>query len=482
MKLPHVQRYRRLIARSGLIVLLTTIIPACVSSGMGSGLVGQLGGFGRGVQVHSYGIRGTVLDVTGTLAAVQDDRSHTIFAVTLPPGGQAAAMPGARVDVSGTFSGGMIHAAKIMPVDGEAWPAPAEPAGPAPHRPGPIEHVLFLLQENHSFDNYFGTFPGADGLPPGLSVEGTSPYHLSSTRTGNLAHGKGTALQAVNGGRMDRFVTAEHSTETMGFYNERDIPNYYAYARHFTLADRFFSSFMGPSLPNHLFALAADCGAVTANSLAPPSGGFDFPSLPERLEAAGVSWKVYDGGSSPGSFSGLNPLGGFHSFMKDKALRSRIVSAADLFRDLREGTLPSAAWIFPDPEESEHPLTDIRVGMWFVTAVANALMKSAYWRSTLLVVSWDEYGGFYDHVAPPQVDGKGCGPRVPALIISAHARPGWVDHTTYDFTSVLRFMEDLSGVQPLAARDAAAASIGESLNLDQPPLAPFLISEPGNGL
>ena len=277
---------------------------------------------------------------------------------------------------------------------------------------------------------------------------------------------------------MDRFVSAEHSAQTMGWYDGTDIPNYWAYARSFTLADRFFSSFMGPSLPNHLFALAADAGDVTANRMTPPAGGFGVPSLAERLESAGIPWKVYDGGSTPGSFSGLNPLPGFSSLMKSSILRSRVVPATELFRDLRDGSLPAAAWIFPDPEESEHPLTDIRVGMWYVTAVVNALMKSSAWRSTVLVVSWDEYGGFYDHVAPPQVDAKGYGPRVPALIISAYSRSGLVDHTIYDFTSVLRFMEGLFGVPPLATRDAQANDIGASLDMAQPPLPRFFIAAP----
>ncbi len=447
-------------------------LAACL--GFGSGLVGQLGGLGRSEQVEADGIRGTILDSTGTLAAVQDERSRTIFMVQVPAAQLGALDAGKIVDVSGTMRDGILRAQSLRASGGSPWPR-VESLSESQDR---IQHVLFLLQENHSFDNYFGTFPGVDGIPPGTKVEGVAPFHLSSPRTGNLPHGKATVQAAVNGGAMDRFVSAEHSTQTMGYYDGSDIPNYWAYARHFTLADRFFCSSTGPSLPNHLFALAASAGDVTANRIMPPAGGYGFPSLAERLEQAGVSWKVYDGGANAGSFSPLDPFSGFSSVMKSEALRSRLVPNAQFFRDLRAGDLPSVAWLFPNPEESEHPLTDIRVGMWYVTAVANALMKSPYWRTTVLVVSWDEYGGFYDHVPPPLVDGQGYGIRVPALVISSRARPGNVDHTTYDFSAVLKLMERQFGVSPLSTRDAEANDMGLSLDMSQPPLTPVLIGAP----
>jgi len=441
-------------------------LSACM--GFGSGLVGDLGGLGRSDQVRADGIRGTVLDVTGSLAAVQDERSRTIFMVQLPGGGPGLP-PGQVVDLTGDLQNGVLHADSVSLAGGKPWPQ----AAPAGESAEPIQHILFLLQENHSFDNYFGSFPGADGIPPGVKVEGVAPFHLQSFRTANLAHGQRAVSTAVHGGAMDRFVTAEKSSDTMGYYQEADIPNYWAYARRFALADHFFSSSDGPSLPNHLFALAATAGKVITNTLRPP-GGYSFPSLAERLQQAGVSWKVYDGRPDPG-FSALDPFAAFSSTMTSPEIRSRLVGTAELFRDLREGHLPHAAWIFPDAEESEHPMTDIRVGMWYVTAVVNALMKSPYWATTVLVVSWDEYGGFYDHVPPPRVNGVSEGIRVPALIISARARPGYVDATEYDFTSVLKLMENTFGVAPLSDRDAQAQDISASLDAVQQPLPPFLI-------
>ncbi len=452
-----------------LAALFCMSLSACL--GFGSGLVGDLGGFGRSEQVRADGIRGTVLDVTGSLAAVQDERSRTIFMVEIPADQRDVLEPGTMIDISGSMRDGVLRAEAVHVSGGTPWPR-AEPTGENPDR---IRHVLFLLQENHSFDNYFGSFPGADGLPANTRVEGVAPFHLRSFRTANLAHGKAAVLAAVDGGAMDRFVTAERSTDTMGYYEEADIPNYWRYARSFALADRFFGPSTGPSLPNHLFALAASADGVTTNMLRPPPGGYTFPSLAERLSQAGVTWKVYDGRPDPGSFSALDPFSGFSAVMKSQEVRSGLVANTALFRDLRTGRLPEVAWIFPNAEESEHPMTDIRVGMWYVTAVANALMKSPYWATTVLVVSWDEYGGFYDHVAPPRIDSQGEGIRVPALFISSRARPGYVDHTRYDFSSVLKLIENTFGVQPLSSRDAAAQDVSGSLDMSSPPRAPVLI-------
>ncbi|HUI72351.1 MAG TPA: alkaline phosphatase family protein [Spirochaetia bacterium] len=422
----------------------------------------------------THSVHGTVLDITGSLAAIQDNSTNTIFMTEVPEQQRAALQPGLMVEATGGMQDGVLRAKTVLIYGGSPWPK-ADVAGEAPDR---IRHVLFLLQENHSFDNYFGAFPGVDGLHPNVTVEGAVPFHLGTFRPANLPHGRSAVLTAIDSGAMDKFVSAEHSTETMGYYTGADIPTYWAYAKRFALADRFFASSVGPSLPNHLFALAANADDVVMNTLRPPSGGYPFPSLAEKLEQAGVSWKVYDGKKKPERFSALDPFPGFSSFLGDKRLRSRLVPNVQLFRDVRSGGLPAAAWIFPNPEESEHPLTDIRTGMWYVTAVVNALMKSSYWATTVLVVSWDEYGGFYDHVAPPHVDDQGYGIRVPALIISSRAKPGFVDHTVYDFSSVLKLMEKVSGVPHVSDRDARANDIAGSLDMSGPVRAPFLISSP----
>ena len=443
---------------------------SCATLANGS-FAGHVLGAARGLEAGTAGIKGPVLDVTGNLLAVEEESSGTVFAIRVTDADARGQRPGMVVQASGSFLHGILEAQKLSSAGGDPWPPPR--ALEAAH-PG-IEHVILIVQENHSFDNYFGTYPGADGLPDGITVEGVAPFHLPSPISRNMPHGRSTARSAVDEGEMDRFVSAERSRDTMGYYDGSDIPNYWAYARHFALADRFFSSAMGPSLPNHIYCVAATSEGVTTNLDRPPGEGFTFPSLPESLQAAGISWKCYVGGKDPMAFSALNPLAGFRSIRRDPSLKARMVRTASLFRDLRDGSLPSVSWVFPSPEESEHPLSDVQVGMWYVTEVVNAVMKSPYWPNTVVVVTWDEYGGFFDHVAPPRVDEAGFGPRVPALVISAYARAGAVDHTSYDFASVLRLIEDTFHVAPLGPRDAQAASMAGALDPGQAPLAPLII-------
>jgi phospholipase C len=445
------------------------LLCSCTSL-FGSRFAGGVLEAARSLEARTAGITGTVVDRTGNLLTIEDDRTATLYCVRSTSVPSADLQPGVRARVSGTFESGVLAADTLQRIGGSEWAAPV--SGPAGSTG--VSHVIVLMQENHSFDNYFGTFPGADGIPAGTSVDGVAPFHLAQAVTSNPPHSAEAAAAAMNGGRMDRFVRVAGTSDPMGYYDARDLPNYWAYARRFALADRFFSSFAGPTLPNHLFLVAGRSPGVTRNVRTPPGGSFRFPSLPDALDAAGVSWKCYVGQTDPLGFGPLNPLPGFSS------LRSKpwsFAATGALFRDLRAGTLPSVAWVFPSQEESEHPLTDVRIGMWYVTAIVNALMKSSAWANTVLVVTWDEYGGFFDHVTPPTREGFSLGPRVPALIISPYARPGLVDHTTYDSASILRYVEDLFHLPPLTARDRDAASIGGMLG-EAAAAEPLLITDP----
>ena len=419
------------------------------------------------------------MDITGQLISVQRG-SNTIFTVydskQIPPN----AKPGVSVTVKGKSSAGLIYAEQLQVLGGTPWPEPVT----APQPSGCVDHIIFLIQENHSFDNYFGTYPGADGLTPYIKLPvfaganpDVAPFHFTKPLSHDIDHSWQTAISAINGGKMNAFVYAEKSKDTMGYYDETDLPNYWAYARHFMLFDHFFSSLAGPSLPNHLYTVAGQSGGLVKNLDTPPEGGFEFPELGEELQKSGVTWKYYDGKADPKAFSLWNPLPGFTTFMSDKELMTHLVHGSQFFRDLRDGTLPSVSWIVPNSEESEHPPADIQLGMWYVTDLINALMKSPYWNNSALVLTWDDYGGFYDHVPPPQVDTYGYGPRVPALMISPYAEAGKIDHTTYDFTSVLSFIENRQGLQALTARDGSANNIGNSLNLNKSASA-FTITQP----
>jgi phospholipase C len=426
-------------------------------------------------------LKGTVLDITGHLIAVQDSSDNIITTVYAPFAIPAAVEPGKIVEVRGRGAQGLLHTSHILVVGGTAWPAPT--TGPEPS--GRVEHILFLIQENRSFDTYFGTYPRADGFPPGHTVPlapgsaaKMAPFHFTFPLSHDIDHTYATCRAAMNGGKMDAFVTAERTLDTLGYYDRSDLPNYWAYADRFTLADRFFSSLAGPSLPNHLYTIAAQSGGIVSNMLEPPEGGFNFPTMAELLGDSKISWKYYDGGKVARAFSLWNPMPGFRSFMDNPELMSHLVPNVEYFQDLRAGTLPAVAWIVPHLFNSEHPTASPQVGMWYVTDLVNALMKSHYWHNTVLVITWDDYGGFYDHVPPPQVDQYGYGPRVPTLVISPYARPGHIDHTTYDFTSVLRFIEERHGLPALTARDKNANSLAHSLDLSQKPTPRFIISGP----
>lgn len=377
-----------------------------------------------------------------------------------------------------------------------------------------INHLIWIIQENRSFDNYFGTFPDADGIPPSTclpvlpgSKDCVKPFHMpDGLPICDLPHVWEVAHAAYDQGKMDGFVWAEGTSYTMGYYDDRDIPNYWNYARHFTLCDRYFSSFMGPSLQNHLFTVAAQDGGLThmphtlkevEDDLDDPDG-FSFASMVKLFHTANLDWKYYNETKplppgvdrnagindqfypDPKRFWIWNPLPGFKAVRDNAADMARLVDLKEYFQDLQRGTLPQVAWIVPDTEDSEHPPEPIPQGMWYVTNVINALMQSRYWQDSVVVLTWDDYGGFYDHVPPPEVDAFGYGPRVPTIVISPYAKRGFVSHDPYDFTSVLKFIEERWGLSYLTARDHHALDLRDCFNFSQAPAPPLVIPPPAN--
>lgn len=357
--------------------------------------------------------------------------------------------------------------------------------------PDRIKHVVVLMQENHTFDNYFGTFPGADGLPVGACLpkqrQGAAagciaPHHALGGHTSDPDHGKATALTAWNSGKMDGFVWAQtdrnlDGSAAMAYWDGQDIPLYWNLATDYVLADRFFSSAWGASQTNHLFWVAAQAAGGHGGI---PAAGFNVPTIFDRLQAAGVSWKMYVQNYKPkdtyraGAASGpqvvWTSLLAFPRFLDTPTLFSRIVDISEYQRDLQNGTLPAVSYIVPSGL-SEHPPGNVTAGQEFGASLVTGLMRSTAWDSSLFVLTHDDWGGYYDHVPPPQVDADGYGFRVPAIFISPYVRSGTIDHTVYDYTSILRFIEDNWRVAPLSARDASANSIGAALDLSQSPLA-----------
>ena len=370
----------------------------------------------------------------------------------------------------------------------------------------PIKHFIVMMQENHTFDNYFGTYPGADGLPadtkmpidpknPGAGY--VEPWHIGNSTITDLSHSGSTFTEQYNDGQMNGFVSAlnrrnQDGKVAMGYYDDRDIPYYWNLADNYVLFDRFFSSARDGSFANHMYWVAgippvADRGQELANYLA------DVPTIFDQLEASGVSWKFYVQNYDPTiTYRDLGtvgnrasqvvwvPLLNFDRFLDDPNLSSHIVDLSQYFDDLRAGTLPSVAYIIPSGA-SEHPPQYPATGMRYVKNLIQELMRSQYWDSSAFMLLYDDWGGWYDHVPPPQIDEYGYGPRVPALLVSPYARKGYVDSTELDFTSVLKFIEHNWNVKPLATRDANANNFLSAFDFERAPRqAEFLTLERGD--
>ena len=385
-----------------------------------------------------------------------------------------------------------------------APPAPDDDRGHHRHRHGlrRIQHIVFIVKENRTFDNYFGTFPGADGATTGMIHTGeVVPLSRQPDRlTHDIGHSFNNAVTAINSGAMNQFDLIPGGQDLSGYsqYLEEDIPNYFAYARYFTLADRMFSSLTGPSFPNHLYTVAAQSGGAINN---PNSGGiwgcdspqgarvqvlnddgtislvypcFDFTTLADRLEEAGISWKYYAPGIGESGFiwSSLDAI----SHIRFSPLwEENVVSDTQFVVDALNGDLPSVSWIVTGSGKSEHPPASTCIGENWTVEQLNAVMQGPLWSSTAIFLTWDDFGGFYDHVPPPDVDQFGFGPRVPLLIISPYARHRHISHTVYEFSSLLKFVERRFGLEALGDRDRAANDLLDSFDFDRHPLRPLLL-------
>ena len=344
----------------------------------------------------------------------------------------------------------------------------------------PIDHIIILYEENRSFDNYFGTYPGAKGFNPNVALPVSpgsrvtvSPFHLASLTTHDLSHAHTAAIVAMDGGKMDGFVYAEKSNLTMGYYDYRDIPYYWDYASKFVLCDNFFTSELEPSLPNHLFLIAGQSGGLYENA---DTFSLDILVIMDELESHGVSWKYYYNGASGYNKEGLwNPLPGIKSFKDNPSRLANMAPNGRFLQDLQNGSLASVVWVMPLSDESEHPPANVDVGEHYIVNLVNAVMQSKYWSSSAIFMTWDDYGGWYDHVAPPQLDSFGLGFRTPCLVISPYAKEGFIDHQQNDFCSILKFIETRYDLSSLTLRDANANNMIEVFDFNQQPRALLIL-------
>jgi phospholipase C len=364
----------------------------------------------------------------------------------------------------------------------------------------PIRHIVVLMQENHSFDNYFGTYPGADGLPARACLPKSFQEALGCSRPSHvgghavLGLGNDPALFSAqyHGGKMDGFLAAYRVgrglgglPNPLGYYDARDLPYAWNLADNFVLFDHFFSSAHGGSVWNHMFAISAAPGNPSADVL-PPGGYPDTTTIFDRLQSAGIPWRFYVNdfdptntvdSPAPARTSQLLqvPLLAMPRFIHSPRLASSIVDIQQFYRDAQSGHLPAVSYIAPG-SLSEHPPGKLVAGQTFLRTIVGELMRSPEWSSTAFVLTYDSWGGWYDHVRPPTVDRYGYGFRVPALLVSPYARRGSIDHATLDFTSILRFIEDNWQLAPLTQRDAGARSIASAFDFAAAPRSPAFVS------
>ncbi len=377
--------------------------------------------------------------------------------------------------------------------------------GPVPTGLEKIKHIVFIVKENRTFDNYFGTFPGADGATSGrISTGQIIPLRHTPDRTKHdIDHSWRAAVAAIDGGKMDKFDLSGGGNvrgELLAYsqHVEADIPNYWTYARTFVLADRMFSSLTGPSFPNHLYTVGAQSGGAINNpnktkgswgcdsdesatvqvmdergTITQQFPCFDFQTVADSLETAHISWKYYAPRYGEGGYI-WNALDAIRHIRQTDLWTTRVAHESQFADDARNGRLPAVSWLVTG-RASEHPPGSACMGENWTVAQLNAIMAGPDWNTTAVFITWDDFGGFYDHVPPPTVDSFGFGPRVPLLIISPYAKRGYISHTQYEFSSLLKFVESRYGLAPLTARDRVANTMLDSFDFTQTPQPPRLL-------
>jgi len=356
----------------------------------------------------------------------------------------------------------------------------------------PIKRVIYLMLENRSFNNLFGKFPGANGTTVGVRQGKEVPLiQCPEWLPGDLPHDRAAHLNCLDNGEMDGFDTGIYGpVYAYSQFDEDQIPNYYTWARDYVLCDNFFSSVGGPSYPNHYFFIAGQSGGVLDNpenievkfvgnkkfkswgcdavgenvfvftkdehgNLTKHDTCFNFKTVPEQLSAIGVDWTYYS--ASPGQVGYFwNALNGISSVFHSDMFHEHTRPVDRLIEDIEADRLPAVTWVTPRFELSDHPPFSTAFAHNWTTDIVNALMSSPQWMHTALFITWDEWGGFYDHVLPPVVDDIGLGIRVQMLVLSPYARKGYLDDAQGEFSTPLRFIADNWGLDYLTPRIADA--------------------------
>jgi phospholipase C len=379
----------------------------------------------------------------------------------------------------------------------------------------PLQHVVIVIQENRSFDNFFATFPGADGTTHGTLHTGkVVPLTKHALLFKNdLTHTYHTYRVAYDNGKMDGFdlVPAGSASQPAGAYNYAYvdppfIAPYWTLAKEYVLADHTFQTQGSGSFTAHQDLIAggsaidATRSVIDLPSIGPPWGCdsppgtvtslittndvyetnagpypcYAYATLRDLLDRKHVSWKYYtpyykaNGGAIWNAFEAIKAV-------RDGSEWKTNVSEpqTNVFKDIANKSLPAVSWVIPQANDSDHPGEPEDHGPSWVAQIVNAIGESQYWNTTAIVIVWDDSGGFYDHVPPPQLGSGGLGFRVPMIVVSPYALKGRVVHTAYEFGSVVKFVEDVWGLGRLSQTDVRATSIANCFDFNAPP-RPFV--------
>ena len=320
----------------------------------------------------------------------------------------------------------------------------------------PIKNVLICCNENRSFDHYYGYAPfvGSFGVPAGYSQPdgqgGTvTPNLLTSGITADPNHDWAHIHSEWDNGLMDGFYTTDGSG-AMGYYDSSELSFYYGLINNFALCGNYFCSMLGPTYPNRLYLAAGTSGGNTTNSIA--AGSLSYPCILDLLEANGITWKVYaiNRGCTVGSNGYCDNMFQFFSaWYQDPRVNN--YTESDYEADLSGGTLPLVSFLMTNDATGEHPPYPISMGINNQKNILKLLTRSSYWKSSAYLFTYDEAGGFFDHVAPPVFDAYGAGIRVPTWVISPYSKKGHVSGAQCEHASVLKFVERTFHLPTLAS-------------------------------
>src|SRR5579871_1387289 len=441
------------------------------------------------------------------------------------PRGRAGALAAILLFVGSTLLSGpaLTPSQSAAPTHFSGWLLPGNGSNP-------IQHIIMVMQENHVYDTFFGTYcqavgPYCDvngtGIPPGTCVphnpanlsQGCQAPYLAApgavTAPVDLVHDWAPAHQAYDNGSMDGFYYAEnHQNSTFLYYNGAEIPTYWDIAEQYGIADNFFASALSYSTPNHWYLVAGasppqgvnqslNRAAPGSTRLTPAEQNYlnqanTTPTIANLLANTTVSWKYYDyalasynqainlpsgAGSQGSAFDFWNPFASQASSYS-AAMTPHFAARSSFFTDAAAGTLPNVSWVIPSFNESDHPSASLDTGQAWIASIVNAVEASPDWNSSAIFVTWDDYGGYYDNVPPPPVDGIGLSFRAPLLVISPYAREGYISHQFTYFESLLHFVEWRYGLPSLTSRDANAPLPLDYFDFNTTPRAPIHINPP----